>query len=112
VPDVEVRCKACDRPVAQIGGGHRKRECCHEACKQRFYRQSKQQQEQEQREQQEARMLALWSNDYLPATRWLLNAVMNVHGVDLAKRLAHAISSEVAEREEERRQLRKRLTAL
>jgi len=57
-------------------------------------------------------MLALWSNDYLPATRWLLNAVMNVHGVDLAKRLAHAISSEVAEREEELRQLRKRLTAL
>lgn len=96
VIDTAITCKACGRPIVQIGGGHRKKEYCDEACKQIGYRRRKELQE---REQQQAAMRTRWG-DYLPETQQVLEDVMHLHSVELASRVASAIKSETAHAKE------------
>jgi hypothetical protein len=44
------QCLACGRPLTQLGGGHRKRRYCDEACRQRAHRARQAQEKREQRE--------------------------------------------------------------
>jgi len=100
----DLRCKECNRPLPQLSGGHRKRLFCNDACKQRYYRYQR-------REQHEAERRTRWGK-YLPATQQALEDVMQLHSVELAERVAAALSSEITARENELHQLQTRLAAL
>jgi len=102
--NTEIRCKECNCPLPQLSGGHRKREFCNDACKQRHYRYLK-------REEQERARRAHW-NGFLPATQQALEDVMQLHSVELAERVASALSSEIAAHENELHQLHTRLAAI
>ncbi len=85
-------CKACGRPLVQLGGGHRKREYCDPACKMRDRRKLE---AREKWEQAQDALRARWG-DFLPETLQALEEVMHAGSVGLTERVAQAIASEIS----------------
>jgi hypothetical protein len=100
----EARCKFCNKLLPPQLKGGREREFCNDVCKMHYYRRAK-------RKQQEADMEARWSG-YLPETQRALSDAYLLRNIDLASRIAAAISSEITEREEEISRLQARLAAI
>jgi hypothetical protein len=87
--ETETRCKACNTIIPQISG-HRRREYCNDACKQRYYRERK---DQKAKEQNTATIQTRYHH-YLPITQHVLAAVAETAGLELAEQVAQAIKLE------------------
>jgi uncharacterized Zn finger protein (UPF0148 family) len=91
-PSTAPTCKACGRPLVQLGGGHRKREYCDPACKMRDRRKLE---AREKWEQAQAVLRSRWG-DSLPETLQALEEVMHAGNVRLTERVAQAVASEIS----------------
>lgn len=87
----ETTCKACGAPIVQIGGGHRQRQYCDDACKQAAF---KRRQEEARREEVNRRWEA-----FTPETRNFLDWLSTRYGY--GKDLAHAVELAITREIEE-----------
>ncbi len=79
-------CGACHNPVTQIGGGHRVRKYCNDACKQRAYRTR-------QEERRREAMRQRWAG-YRPRTQELLESALRYHEPEVVNLMLEALEAE------------------
>jgi hypothetical protein len=84
----KTNCKACGREIVQIGGGHRQRQYCDDACKHVALRRR---QEDKHRRQVRER----WA-PYTPETQVYLDWLMQRYGEELAEGVAVVLVREIA----------------
>lgn len=84
------RCKACQKPIKQIPGNHRKREYCCNTCKQTDFRKRERLRD---LERKRAKLRERWGN-LLPETLMQLDLITQYMSQEAAERVAATIAAE------------------